>query len=1178
MKCRLRALMLIATMMWCAPCIAQKPLSPIRFDPPQLVVNAGSGGAVALALSPSGRFFAVPAGNAIDLWDVDKGRRTSLFTVAMSRDGKQVAAATFELGEGEIFIWDIETGRVNARLKLPVAQNYGSGRPYAASNGLAFTADGRRIIVVGSFNRRTAGRFQFATEFARVIDIATGATVRSLENTSTNDPSSIDVSPDGNSFAIGCYGGVVRVFDIDGRQIRTINGADSTARAEELSFSPDGRLLAFANTNYNKKRTDVEIWDARSGKIVRSFQGDTNGSKVGVAWSPSGEEIAIRSRTALQIWSVGTGVLVKQNQSLGNTYGSAVRYEPNGSALITSGPVMIVVDAKSLRPIKSLGENVGSQIAGTAATSSEVLIEVSNPCSIYALDSLSGSVRKHFEPNNIVGECPALVASADARKFAGAYLQGSDQIQGKLLYADMSMGSGFTALRTGTTGLPSISADGKTIAIESGKAIEIVDASSGAIRRTIPGKPSHLAYAISPDGKRLVASENTGGSDPVYLWDLSSGASTKLAQFSYSSGEEVPHEFFFSADSRTVVAPGTSPTHYAVDSWTLNGPSLLRRLSIAEDRTVNFGGVAVHPDGDKVLIGSWDAQLRLWDLKNGTLMRSYIGHVAFPYPIEFAAGGERIVSSGSDAIKIWRTETGEVLASVYITSNGEWLEVTPEGFFDASAKGAQLLSVVQGLESYSIDQFYDALHRPDLVREKLAGDPQGKVREAATKLDLGKAMASGSPPRVAIVSPASLATVTDEQVTIEASVTDAGGGIGNLEWRVNGTTLGVETVASASRQAGRTVAVRKMLTLEPGENRIEVFAYNAQGLIASDPAKVVVTLQGQVALSPPRLYVLAVGVNDYWDSRLRLAFAAADAKALGDALRKAGQSLYERVEVTMLLDGEATAPNLDRTFTELGRNVRPQDVFVFYLAGHGKTVDGRFYFIPQDFHYTGEDSIVAKGVGQTQLQQWLARIRAQKSVLLFDACESGSLTEDRGVQRGMEELTAIDRLTRAMGRTVLTATTDDKPAAEGVGGHGVFTYALLAGLGNAQVDRDGLIGVTELASYVDRRVPELSYEAFKIRQVPQMKIVGSNFPIAHRVTILPSAPSDQSAPIPTIPTHVVIASATVREAASSGAPSVLNLTPGTQVRLVETDGGWVLIARDGKKIGYVEANVLLGLQ
>jgi hypothetical protein len=78
-------------------------------------------------------------------------------------------------------------------------------------------------------------------------------------------------------------------------------------------------------------------------------------------------------------------------------------------------------------------------------------------------------------------------------------------------------------------------------------------------------------------------------------------------------------------------------------------------------------------------------------------------------------------------------------ASVYVTSFGEWLEITPEGFFDASPNGATLLSIVRGLDVYSIDRFYDTLHRPDLVREKLAGDPQGKVREAAAKVDLTKA-------------------------------------------------------------------------------------------------------------------------------------------------------------------------------------------------------------------------------------------------------------------------------------------------------------------------------------------------------------------------------------------------------------------------------------------------------
>src|SRR5262249_49170480 len=158
-----------------------------------------------------------------------------------------------------------------------------------------------------------------------------------------------------------------------------------------------------------------------------------------------------------------------------------------------------------------------------------------------------------------------------------------------------------------------------------------------------------------------------------------------------------------------------------------------------------------------------------------------------------------------------------------------------------------------------------------------------------------------------------------------------------------------------------------------------------------------------------------------------------------------------------------------------------------------------FYFLPQDFRYAGEDSIVKQGFGQERLQEWFSRIKAQKSVLLFDACESGSLIGDRIAMRGVEEKTAIDRMTRAMGRTVLTATTDSKPALEGYRGHGAFTYTLLAGLDAADANGDGVIDVTELAQYVDRRLPDLTNDAFRLRQVPQMSIVRSNFPLASRV-------------------------------------------------------------------------------
>jgi uncharacterized caspase-like protein len=544
-------------------------------------------------------------------------------------------------------------------------------------------------------------------------------------------------------------------------------------------------------------------------------------------------------------------------------------------------------------------------------------------------------------------------------------------------------------------------------------------------------------------------------------------------------------------------------------------------------------------------------------------------------------GSDGLVYAISPAgiVRVFNERTGELIADLALYDDGEWLIKTPEGFFDASKAAGVRVGVRTGpAQVIPVNNFYDALHRPDLVREKLAGDPQGKVREAAAKLDLTKALASGKAPRVTIESPASAIIVSDPETAVASSIADQGGGIGKIEWRVNGTTVGVDVSAAAHAQTGSTITVRRTLVLSPGENKVEVVAYNAQGIIASDPAEVVITLHGPETRITPRLYVVAVGVSEYWDSRLRLAFAVPDAQAVGDALRKGGEGLYERIESTMLLDEQATAANIDRVFSDLGKNVRSEDVFVFFMAGHGKTVDGRFYFIPQDFRYTGEDSVATKGIGQEQLQQWLARIPARKSILMFDACESGTLTEERVAQRGMEEMTAIDRLTHAIGRSILTATTDDKPAMEGIGGHGVFTYAILAGFAEAHADQDGLIDVFDLAAYVDRSVPELSFRAFKFRQVPQTKIVGSNFPLTHRIAALPRPPEGQGAVIPVAPTHVVIAPATVHKDANDASPEILQLGPGTQVRLIQTSEGWVFIAREGIPVGYVDKKVLARIQ
>ena len=58
------------------------------------------------------------------------------------------------------------------------------------------------------------------------------------------------------------------------------------------------------------------------------------------------------------------------------------------------------------------------------------------------------------------------------------------------------------------------------------------------------------------------------------------------------------------------------------------------------------------------------------------------------------------------------------------------------------------------------------------------------------------------------------------------------------------------------------------------------------------------------------------------------------------------------------------------------------------------------------------------------------------------------------------------------------------------------------GLAKADTNGDGLVDVTELAGFIDTRVPEISFQAFHQRQVPQMRIVGSNFPVTGKTAAL----------------------------------------------------------------------------
>jgi len=62
----------------------------------------------------------------------------------------------------------------------------------------------------------------------------------------------------------------------------------------------------------------------------------------------------------------------------------------------------------------------------------------------------------------------------------------------------------------------------------------------------------------------------------------------------------------------------------------------------------------------------------------------------------------------------------------------------------------------------------------------------------------------------------------------------------------------------------------------------------------------------------------------------------------------------------------------------------------------------------------------------------------------------------------------------------------------------VFTYALLDGLRQAEVNSQGEILITRLAEFVQSQVPRLTEQKWGVRQLPLSRIDGEPFPIARK--------------------------------------------------------------------------------
>jgi WD40 repeat protein len=1026
-------------------------------EPPQLMLPIGHAEVIdAIALSPDGGFVVSGAqDNTLKLWEIATGREVRtlrghddvVFGVAFSPDGKYIISGS---DDRKLKLWDVSTGNE--------IRTFHGHKDMILS--VAYSPDGRYIASssVGTI---------------KLWEVATGREIRTLTEHNGN-VYQVTFSPDGRYLLSGGQDGVVLLWDVStGVRIRVFRGQQSVVLS--VAFSPDGGHIAAGyfdkkiwiwdvmtgqkvhilgghddfvksvNFSSDSRRLvsgsydkTIKLWDVNTGKLIRNFVGHTN-RVVSAIFSSDGRYIVSGSwdRT-LRLWDVTTGKTIRVFS--GHTQGQVYRvaFSPDGHHAISvflTGKIFKLWNVKTGREVHTFKGHKDSVEAVDFSPDGRYIISGSADGTLKLWDVATGKGIRTFTGHN------ALVAGVAFSPDGRTVVSGSMDNTMKIWEIETEKKRSIKFKEWPLVG--GFSPDGRFIVVIT-DVIEIREAKKGKKIRTLEGNPEDLkSPRFSPDGRYIAAV--SWKSNMVKLWDVVSG-------------------------------------------------KVVRIFAGHTDRIVS---VSFSPDGRYLVSGSWDKTLKLWDVATGENLRTFLGHQDCVYSTSFSPDGSFVISGSRDhSVKVWKVESGKLLLTRLHVGQRDWVGVTPDGRFDGSKSGIELLYYAQNNRIIPLYALFERFFTPGLVAQILSGEIT-----QSPEVDIRKGM--GIPPMVTITEPSMGQIFESEEIAVTIRAEDQGGGIEDIRLYHNDKLVGMEErgLKVQGHQGAQTRTFK--VSLLSGENILRTTAFS-QDRTEAKPYEVQITLKAAEATAT--LYVLSVGINEYKNSVYNLNYARIDAESVAEILRQRGQGIFKDVEVTVLKDRQATRQGFLESLKAIQDRARPEDVFVLFYAGHGVMSTGTpdhasdFYLVMSDATsiYGNDDLLTKEGLSATELRDLCTGIAARKQLVMMDACQAGGAVEGFAM-RGAAEEKAILQLARSAGVVIISAAGTEQFAAEvDEIGHGVFTFAVLQALegsadGGGMVD--GKITVKELEAYLNDRIPELTKKYRGSAQYPNSYSRGQDFPV-----------------------------------------------------------------------------------